>query len=121
MNICITAKEAGLNAPFDEHFGRAPYLVIMNSNTGELVKSINNDRNRNAVQGAGLETGRVVSEEGVGIVLTGHLGPKATDFLRMAEISSFTVSAETVAEAFKKFKEKDVSALDTSDVRGHRQ
>ncbi len=121
MKICITAKEAGLEAPFDEHFGRAPYLIIVDGRTGELVESINNSGNQGIVQGAGLETGRVVSEAGVSIVLTGHLGPKATDYLKMAEIASYKVSAGTVAEAFEKFKAGDVVNLDTADVRGHWQ
>ncbi len=119
MNICITAKEAGLDAAFDEHFGRAPYLVIVDGTTGEVVKAINNIDNQNAVQGAGLETGKVVSEAGADIVLTGHLGPKATDYLKMANIASYKVAAATVAEAFAKFKSKEVTNLDTADVRGH--
>ncbi len=119
MNVCITSKEAGLDGQFDEHFGRAPYLNIIDVATGNLLQSINNALNLAAVQGAGLETGRVVSEAGVDVVVTGHVGPKASDYLEMAGIRSYTVSAESVKEAFRKFKAGEANLLTHADVRGH--
>ena len=35
MIICITARAAGMDAPAEQRFARAPYFIFVNTETGE--------------------------------------------------------------------------------------
>ncbi|NCB01396.1 MAG: hypothetical protein EOM67_04410 [Spirochaetia bacterium] len=111
MNIAITAAGPSKEATFDQHFGRAPYFVIIDSTTYEVVKNFDNKVNLNAVQGAGVESAKVMMEEDVSILLTGHVGPKALDVLKMTNVSAYKVEAGTVKEAIEKFKSNNVEII----------
>ncbi len=119
MNIAVTAKGSSLEAPFDERFGRASYFIIIDSDSGEIVKEFNNEQNLNAVQGSGIESSKVLADLDVSVLLSGHVGPKALEVLIMGKISAYKVEASTVQEAFTKFKAKDVTLIHEADVATH--
>ncbi|MEA2069527.1 MAG: NifB/NifX family molybdenum-iron cluster-binding protein, partial [Verrucomicrobiota bacterium] len=52
MKIAFTASGDSLSAPLDPRFGRAPGFLIYDDEAGTL-KSVNNEQNLNAAQGAG--------------------------------------------------------------------
>jgi len=72
MRVVVTAQGPQLNSPTDPRFGRARYLVVVDTESGEH-SAADNDVNLNAVQGAGIQTGRKVVELQAEAVITGTI------------------------------------------------
>ena len=102
MLICITSVGDNLNSQIDSRFGRAQFLIFVDTNTMEY-EAIEN-QNRNASGGAGVQTAQMVIEKGVEAVITGNVGPKAYDILNEAEIKIITNLNGTIKDAIEKFK-----------------
>lgn len=119
MIIAVTSTGPTMDATFDQHFGRAPYFVIINSESEEVIKGFDNEQNLKAVQGAGIESAKVMVDYDVEVVLTGHVGPKALDVLKMANISAYKIEANLVKDALAKFKEKNITPIYEASVKAH--
>lgn len=87
MKICITASGPGMNARVDERFGRAPFFVIVDSETLQHETVANPAMD--AEQGAGIAAAQGVAKHGVNAVLTGFVGPKAYAALQAAGIAIY--------------------------------
>ncbi len=118
MKIAITATAGDLQAPVDQRFGRARYLLVVDPEAG-TVEVHDNEVNLNAVQGAGIQTAQNVAGLGVEAVLTGHLGPNAHRALAAAGIAAYTGLQGTVAEAVEELRTGELTATDSADVEGH--
>lgn len=70
----------GLDAPMDEHFGRARHFVLTDEE-GAVVEVIANPH-LEAAHGAGPATVAMLARKGVDTVISGHYGPKASDALK---------------------------------------
>ncbi|MDZ4179751.1 MAG: NifB/NifX family molybdenum-iron cluster-binding protein [Coriobacteriia bacterium] len=115
MKIAISAHGPAINDRVDERFGRAIYLLIVDSETGS-VEPLDNSINREALQAAGLGAAEIASGHGVGAVITGHLGPKAYRALRIAGIGGYKGTGLTVAEAVERFRAGTLEALDEGEA-----
>jgi predicted Fe-Mo cluster-binding NifX family protein len=82
--ICITAQGAELDSDIDPRFGRAPYFLIVNLDTGEFEALENNSIDM--AHGAGIQAAQLVAGKKVSAVLTGQCGPKARQVLEAAGI-----------------------------------
>ena len=120
MKIAITSTGPDLDSPIDERFGRARYLLIVDTESAD-VKAIDNSINVNAAQGAGIQTAQRVAGEGVEWVLSGHLGPKAFRALNAAGIKIGTGISGTARETLERFKSGAVASASGPDVQGHWQ
>ena len=104
--IAITvASREGINAPMDEHFGRAPFFLILNDAQTTLAKVVKNDVST-AVHGAGTSAASVMASNGVTDVISVQFGPKAYTALARLKIKMWTASAglsakEALNEYFK--------------------
>ena len=56
MKIAITAQDKEFSSDIDLRFGRAKYLIVVDTETGDF-KPQDNSVNLNASQGAGIQTG----------------------------------------------------------------
>ncbi len=101
MKICITASGQGLNARADERFGRAPFFVIVDSETMQHETIMNPAMD--AQQGAGIAAAQAIAQKGVKVLLTGFVGPKAYVALQAAGITIFDgiVSSIDIRTALK--------------------
>jgi predicted Fe-Mo cluster-binding NifX family protein len=99
MKIAISAKGQGLDAVLDPRFGRSPYFVIVDTTAGTIETLTN--ANATASGGAGIQTAQFISKQGVELVITGSVGPKATQVLAQAGIEINHTKANTVSEAIK--------------------
>ncbi|HBG28212.1 MAG: hypothetical protein A2Y10_19740 [Planctomycetes bacterium GWF2_41_51] len=99
MKILITAAAPVLSAKVDEHFGRAAYFIIADTET-DGFEAIEND-NANALTGAGIASAQKVIKIKPEIVLTGSCGPKAEQLLTAANIKIRTGIKGTVEDALK--------------------
>jgi predicted Fe-Mo cluster-binding NifX family protein len=103
MKLCITAAGNDLSAATDSAFGRAPWFMLIDTETGAAEAVAN--PSINAGHGAGIASAQLMADHGVEAVLTGRLGPKAQSALAAAGIAMHEgLPACTVSEALAQFK-----------------
>jgi predicted Fe-Mo cluster-binding NifX family protein len=79
--VAVTVKDTGgTGAEVDPRFGRAHAFLIVERDSGAVVKEIVNDA-ANAAHGAGTGAAAIMSENGVDAVISGRFGPKACQAL----------------------------------------
>jgi predicted Fe-Mo cluster-binding NifX family protein len=118
MKIAISAAGKKPDSPMDARFGRAGYFQIFDADTGKY-EVIDNTSGRNAMQGAGIQSGELVAGCGVSVLITGHCGPKAFRVLNGAGVKVMLCGGGTVENAIEKFMEGGLEEVDGPDVNGH--
>jgi predicted Fe-Mo cluster-binding NifX family protein len=108
MKLCVSATGKEMTAKIDGTFGRAPYLLIVDTDTLEM-EALDNTA-ANVSQGAGIAAAQLIANKGVDALLTGHVGPKAYTALESAGIAIYEGASidDTVQEAVNKFKQGHV-------------
>lgn len=119
MKVAVTSEGKKLDSEIDPRFGRAKYIFLVDTESGEH-EIIDNKQNLNAAQGAGIQTGQNVIELNAEAVITGNVGPKAFRVLETAGVKVFlAASGITVAEAVERLKVGDLDQVDQANVEGH--
>jgi predicted Fe-Mo cluster-binding NifX family protein len=118
MKIAITAQNKELSSEIDLRFGRAKWLIVFDTETGDS-EAHNNEVNLNATQGAGIQTGSNIVNLGVEAVITGNVGPNAFKTLNAAGVKVFLAEKQTVAEAIEAFKAGKLREVEQANVEGH--
>jgi predicted Fe-Mo cluster-binding NifX family protein len=118
MKLAVCAQDKGLEAQVDQRFGRCPYFVIVDAETGELVKTVENS-GAMAAGGAGPQSARLLSQEDVGAVALGHVGPNAAAALKAASISVYGGVAGTVGETWGQYHAGKLPLIDEATVDSH--
>jgi predicted Fe-Mo cluster-binding NifX family protein len=118
MKIAVTSRGTELSSEIDERFGRAKNFIIYDTDTGEY-RSVDNEVNLNAPQGAGIQSGEVVVREGANVLLTGHCGPKAFRVLSAAGVAVFNGCSGPVEQAIESYRKGELQKAEAPDVRGH--
>jgi predicted Fe-Mo cluster-binding NifX family protein len=103
MKIAISATDNTKSAMVDPRFGRTSWLLIVDTNTGDLIEAIDNSQGREAAHGAGISAAVLVVDKGVEAVLTGRVGPKALPILEKAGIKIVTGVEGNVQEAVARY------------------
>jgi predicted Fe-Mo cluster-binding NifX family protein len=83
--IAISSEGPDLDGPVDPRFGRAAGFVIIDPDT-MASEYVDNAASQGMAQGAGIQTAELMTRCGVGVVLTGYVGPKAFQALSAAGI-----------------------------------
>ena len=118
MKIAITAQGNELSSEIDLRFGRAKFLLVVDTETDDFEVH-DNELNLNAVQGAGIQTGQNIANLGVGAVITGNVGPNAFKTLNAAGVKIFLTEKQTVQNAMDSFKAGKLKEVDQANVEGH--
>ena len=118
MKIAITSQSRDLSSEMDPRFGRAKYLLVVDTETGDFQVH-DNELNVNAAQGAGIQTGQNIANLGVEAVITGNVGPNAFKTLNVANIKIFLAEKQTVQDAIDSFKTGNLKEVDQANVAGH--
>ena len=118
MKIAITAEGKELTSEMDLRFGRAKFLLVVDTETDDF-KVYDNELNLNAAQGAGIQTGRNIANLRVEAVITGNVGPNAFKTLNAADIKIFLAEKQTIAEAIDSFKAGKLKEVEQANVEGH--
>ena len=118
MKVAITSTGDTPQDRVDLRFGRAQKFVIMNTEE-DGFQAVDNSRNLNAAQGAGIQAAQNVVNAGVGAIVTGHCGPKAYRALTAARVEIYLGAEGTVKEMFEKYKRGELEKAAGSDVDGH--
>jgi len=118
MKIAVTSQGKELTSEIDLRFGRAKFLLVVDTETGDFEVH-DNELNLNAVQGAGIQTGQNIADLGVEAVITGNVGPNAFKTLNAANVKIFLADKQTVADAIDSFKADKLKEVDQANVEGH--
>ncbi|MPM75097.1 hypothetical protein SDC9_122088 [bioreactor metagenome] len=118
MKIAVTTAGNSPDDALESRFGRAPRFLLIDTDTGAF-KLIDNVRNLNAAQGAGIQAAMTAADAGAEAVITGHCGPKAFRVLREAGIQVFHAGAVSVREALELHRQGKLEAAEAADVEGH--
>lgn len=123
MKLCVTSSGKDIESEVDERFGRAPYLVVVDTETMES-EAIRNTA-VTAGHGAGIRAAQTISDKGAEALLTGIIGPNAFEALRAAGIRVYEGASEfesvkAAVERFKKGAFREVSAPSGGPGTGRR-
>jgi len=103
MKVAVTAKGILLDSEVDPRFGRAPYILIVDTDT-LAFEAVDNGDNANAFKGAGIQAATMISDKGVEVLMTGYCGPKAFATLEAAGVKVVSDVAGRVREAITALK-----------------
>jgi predicted Fe-Mo cluster-binding NifX family protein len=117
LKIAITSKGKDLDSQMDPRFGRAAYIIIVDTlNHGFEV--LDNSENVNAFKGAGIQAAVMVSDRGAKVLLTGYCGPNGFKTLKAAGVKVANDVTGTVRDALTAYREGKISFADGANVEG---
>jgi predicted Fe-Mo cluster-binding NifX family protein len=117
MKIAVTSQGTDLDSEVDPRFGRAPYFVVVDSETFAF-EVLDNKENLNALKGAGIQAAGMVSDNGAEVLLTGFCGPNAFKALVAAKMGVANNARGTVREAVQAYIDGKLPLADKADVEG---
>ncbi|MBU0960978.1 MAG: NifB/NifX family molybdenum-iron cluster-binding protein [Proteobacteria bacterium] len=106
MKIAISATDSNTGSMVDPRFGRAAWLLIVDSATGALIEAIDNSQSRETAHGAGISAAALIADKGVDAVLTGRVGPKALPILEKAGVRMVNDVSGSIQEAIARYAGK---------------
>ena len=118
MKVAVTAQGDTLDAQVDPRFGRASYILVVDTKTLEFV-ALDNSENKNAFKGAGIKAAAMISDNDAEVLLTGYCGPNAYETLNTAGVKVVNDQSGTVINTVQRFKQGDVQYADGANKDGH--
>jgi predicted Fe-Mo cluster-binding NifX family protein len=118
MKIAVTSTGTDLDSQVDPRFGRAAYILIIDSDTFDF-EVLDNKENVNAFKGAGIQAASTVSSKGAEVLLTGFCGPNAFKAMNAAKIGVANDAKGTVREAVQAYLDGKLPLADEANVEGH--
>ncbi|HAJ26764.1 MAG TPA: dinitrogenase iron-molybdenum cofactor biosynthesis protein [Syntrophus sp. (in: bacteria)] len=121
MKIAVTAQNPGWTELLMTRFGRAACFVVVDGETKEW-QAVENQQNRQATQGAGIQAARTIIEQGAEVLISGNVGPKAFRVLQAGAVRMFRTdpaSQKTVADAVADWEQGKLEEIQAATVEGH--
>ncbi len=117
MKVCISLSGKTLDSLIDFRFGRCPYFLVVNLKDKNKVKVVKNSATK-AFRGAGISAAQLVADLGVGVVITGNIGPNAFSVLQSVGVKIFQGANITAKEAIEKFKKNELLEITAATGSG---
>ncbi len=117
MKIAVTSVGLNLDSEVDPRFGRAAYIIIVDSDTFAF-EVVDNQENVNALKGAGIQAAKAVSEKGAEVLLTGFCGPNAFKAMNAAKIGVANNASGSVRDAVQAYLDGKLPLSDEANVEG---
>lgn len=118
MKIAVTSQGNTLDAQLDPRFGRAAYILIIDPRTLEF-EAFDNNANKNAFKGAGIQAAAMISDQDAQVLLTGFCGPNAFKTLEAAGIKVVSDQSGRISDVVRKFNQGDVVYASGANKDGH--
>lgn len=87
MKVGMSSTNDNLDGQLDPHFGRCPFLLIVNTDNMS-IEAIDNQAN-SIGGGAGFQAAKQIVSKGVRAVITGKCGPKAVQLFSDAGVDVY--------------------------------
>ena len=108
MKICFTSDEQnGLESILSYHFGHCPYYVMVDMEKNE-VKSVESVSNNMAEGHNPGDLPSYMKEQGVDVIITGGMGPKAQQYFEDYGIKAVTGAYGKVKEVLEEFLQSKI-------------
>jgi len=117
MKIAVTSTGADIDSEVDPRFGRAAFIIVVDSETFEF-EALDNKENVNALKGAGIQAAVAVNKKGADVLLTGFCGPNAFKAMNAAKIKVANDAKGTVREAVQAYLDGKMPLADAANVEG---
>ncbi|MCC7552005.1 MAG: NifB/NifX family molybdenum-iron cluster-binding protein [Methanobacterium sp.] len=119
MKVAIAASGDSLDSQASPVFGRCSHLIVVNIENGEFkdVKAIPNPATVEG-GGAGIKTARIVGDEGAEALISGSVGPNASEVLSQLSIKAYQMVPGTVKQNLTLISEGKLEELTPSAPRG---
>ncbi|MHB1294865.1 MAG: NifB/NifX family molybdenum-iron cluster-binding protein [Anaerolineae bacterium] len=117
MKIVLSATGTSMGAQTSPIFGRAPYLVLVDTGTLEC-EGITNPA-ASAGGGAGIQAAQLVIGRGAQAVVSANVGPNAFQVFQAAGILVYACPAGTVEGAVRAFNDGRLAPLGAATMAGH--
>lgn len=118
MKIAITSQGRDLNSPVDPRFGRAAYILIVDTDD-HGVEVLDNSENIDAFKGAGIQAAVMISEKGAKVLLTGYCGPNAYKTLQAAGVKVVNDVSGKVMDAVEALLGGNLEYADSANAEAH--
>lgn len=118
MKLAVTAKTPDLDSEVDPRFGRAAYLIIVDSETMDF-EAVDNSVNVNAFQGSGIQAATTVCDKGAKVLMTGYCGPKAFQVVEAGGVKVVNDVTGSVKDAVALFNSGNVTYSDSANAEAH--
>ena len=118
MQIAVTALGKTLESEIDTRFGRASYILIVDTEVLEF-DVIDNHENKNAFKGSGIQAAAAICDKDAEVLLTGYCGPNAFKTLETAGIKVVDDQNGRVIDAVQLFKQGNVVYATNANKEGH--
>ncbi|ABZ83729.1 conserved hypothetical protein [Heliomicrobium modesticaldum Ice1] len=119
MKVLITSTGPSLDDQVDERFGRARWLLLVDTDSRTLLEALDNHRQVNAMQGSGIKVAEIAGEKGAEWVLTGFVGPKAFAALQAMDIRIGQGVKGTARQVVESFLRGDFTAAEAPNAESH--
>ena len=104
-------EDVGLNSRLSEHFGRAPYFMVIEiSSEGEILKIEAIPNTSEHFGGFGRPPDRILRLNPT-VLITYNIGPRALNMFQQARVTVLTANAPTVREVIEAFKRGQLEEL----------
>ena len=117
MKIAVTSTGIDLDSQVDPRFGRASYILIVDSESFDY-EVLDNKENVNALKGAGIQAAKAISDKGAEVLLTGFCGPNAFKALKAANIGVSNDAGGSVKNAVKSYLNGKLPLSDKANAEG---
>lgn len=118
MKVAVTSKGTSLDSEIDPRFGRAPYILIVDTDT-LAFEALDNSSNVNAFKGAGIQAATMISDKGAEVLMTGYCGPKAFVTLEAAGVKVVDDVSGKVQDAVATIKAGKVTYATSANKEAH--
>ena len=118
MKIAITSKGQDLNAEVDPRFGRAAYIITVDTDT-LAFEVVDNALNKDSFKGAGIQAAANISDTGAKVLLTGFCGPNAFKTLDAANIKVANDATGTIQNVIDQYLAGKFEFATDANVEGH--
>ena len=117
MKVIVTAEGNDLEARSSPRFGRCPTFILVD--TDRMVFEALPNPALSASGGAGVQAAQFVVEQHVQAVLTGNVGPNATEVLQAAGVGVYLNNETMVRDAVEAFKAGRLVIARGPSVKAH--
>ncbi len=117
MKIAVTCTGTDLDSPVDPRFGRAAYILIVDSESLDY-EVLDNKENVDALKGAGIQAAKTIIDKEAEVLLTGFCGPNAFKALNAGNIGVASDAEGSVKESVKSFLEGKLPLSENANAEG---